>query len=469
MVWALGLGLAAAALGYPLAWWARRSARSACVWIVAPLLMPSYLAYAGWGLMRAPGTWLGDWLESVAEHGARWAPVVAGEVLAFVGLSLWTAPIAAIVTAIGLRSIDASLLDAVRLERGSVLGRAGAVLSISRGAVLAGFGVVTVLMLGSAVPLHLAQVRTLAVDLWLALDTTPPEQHWRAWVSVWPLVAAAAVTGWWVGGKAVGADAPNAVVDPSSALSWRGRWDVVAAVGVVVLGVLGPLALFVLTLQRAASLRVFWVINGRAVWESTRVALVVGAVGVLVMIGVAWRASRPGGGAGVRVVVRALVALGVVPGVLVGSLVTRTLGRAPVIGDSWGIVVVAHVLRFGFVPALLGCWAARSEPAAERALRILDGGGSFGGWARAALRPIAGPVLACGAGTGLLSLHEIESTVQVVPPGESLARQILQFLHFSRLEEMSAAGVWMVGGGLVLAGVVAALARPWFGRRNPGG
>jgi hypothetical protein len=51
-----------------------------------------------------------------------------------------------------------------------------------------------------------------------------------------------------------------------------------------------------------------------------------------------------------------------------------------------GILVLAHLARFGFVAALVGRWMARSEPARSLDIRRLDGAGTLGGYL-AAMRP----------------------------------------------------------------------------------
>ena len=52
------------------------------------------------------------------------------------------------------------------------------------------------MMIGSAVPLHLAQIDTYAIRIWLGLNETRREEHWKVWLAAWPLVAAAIAAGW---------------------------------------------------------------------------------------------------------------------------------------------------------------------------------------------------------------------------------------------------------------------------------
>ena len=60
---------------------------------------------------------------------------------------------------------------------------------------------------------------------------------------------------------------------------------------------------------------------------------------------------------------------------------------------------------------------------------------------------------------GALSFQEIEASIMVLPPGvESLARDMLQHLHFARTEELSVTSVIVVSIGLGIAGLAAGLA-----------
>ena len=100
-VWVCGLiAVLATVLGFPAGWVSRKLPGRWALLMVAPMLMPSYLAYAGWGLLRAPGTWLGDWLlrgpsvgsgtanAAVGSAAANWWPVAASHAQAVLGLVL---------------------------------------------------------------------------------------------------------------------------------------------------------------------------------------------------------------------------------------------------------------------------------------------------------------------------------------------------------------------------------------------
>ncbi|MDX2016688.1 MAG: hypothetical protein SFY95_03490, partial [Planctomycetota bacterium] len=181
--WTLGMGLASTLLAWAPAWWLARSGR--LVWVVAPMLMPAYVAYTGWGQARAPGSWLGDAIERAAASGAESLPVLVGRALAAGGLVLWVWPVAAVVLAAWIGRIDRAVLEQLALDAPAGLrGRLRACATRVRLAgpgVLAACACAALVLMGSAVPLHLARVPTYSITLWLALDQAPSgsADHWR--------------------------------------------------------------------------------------------------------------------------------------------------------------------------------------------------------------------------------------------------------------------------------------------------
>ncbi|VAX37765.1 hypothetical protein MNBD_PLANCTO03-1872, partial [hydrothermal vent metagenome] len=112
-------------------------------------------------------------------------------------------------------------------------------------------------------------------------------------------------------------------------------------------------------------------------------------------------------------------------------------------------MVLAHLSRVAFLPVLVGLWLGASEAGAIAETRLLDGATGFVNWARTSLRLVLGPAVAVGVASGCLSFHEIESSVQVQGPGiDHMAQRLLQWLHYERMAELSAAGVLLLGVGL---------------------
>ncbi len=194
------IGLLSALLGLLVAWgWRkRRLGFGGLLLLLVPMSIPSYLAYSGWGTLRAPGTWPGDWLASRSPGRETGWPMVAGRVQAIGGLALVAWPLAAAVQWVGLASIDRAVHESLELERMGWRRRAGATVWMARGAIGASVALVGLVMMGSAVPLHLAQVETPMIALWRGLDVSAPGEQWRVWVGAWPMVGLAVAGAWWL-------------------------------------------------------------------------------------------------------------------------------------------------------------------------------------------------------------------------------------------------------------------------------
>lgn len=467
LAWAGVIALAATGLAWPMAWAIRRRGWPAAMLVLAPTLLPPYLAYAGWNLLRAPDSWLGSLIERAAAHGHRWVPITTGRVLAVVGLCLWAAPLAAGVLSITLRRLDEALLDQLRLDAGPRAIRHRIRLTLP--GLVAAFLLTLLLMLGSAVPLHLAQMPTWSIRLWAGLDLIPPSQQGRLWLHAWPLVLIA------VAGVAVLAR----LVSPATGWAEPGPRRVPASGSVLwaclvpVISVLAPLVLFALHVRSLRSLETFWRVSGRAVADGLLVAAAVGAISMAVVV-VTWAAL---GGAWSRrtsafaerspalnpalIMVMGLTIAGLLPGVMVGAAVAGAWDGVGPIRDSAAVLILAHLARFAAVPALAGVWLRRSESPVDRDLRAVDGAVGVAGWARACWPAHRGVIVGAGLAAALLSFFEIESSVVVQPPYmDNLSRQILGYLHFARTDEMSAAAVTLLTAGLGLAVAAGWLSRP---------
>jgi ABC-type Fe3+ transport system permease subunit len=480
LVWAIGIGLAAAMVAWPVAWVVRARGLARSAWVVLPMALPAYFAYAGYGVVRAPGTPLGNWIEGLLGQGFTLAPLVASRAVAVVGLTLWAWPVAALAMGVMLRRLDDGVLEQSRLELGRAC-RLKLLVRLSLPAFFAGAGLVALLMIGSAVPLHVSQTPTYAVRVWFEMTLRPGSS--LVWLSAWPLLLVGVGAGWFIGARLeawaiaqrmregasdVGASAADGGV-------FGGRFSAWGTGVVMVVSVLVPAALFAWSVRELASFSKFRAMHGEALRDSLGAAILVGAgvAGIAVLV---WRGVASAAGAadlrsslGVRLSVRLLVIAGLTPGILVGLAWLRTSALGPEwVRDSTGVLVLAHLSRYGFVGALVGCWLAASEPRGLRELRALDGlaglalvarrGPGMWPWWRGVGRAQWGAVALTGVLGTALSLHEIEAAVVVAPAyAQSFAQAMLGYLHFARLEELSV-GVLLVLGGMVGVGVVCALA-----------
>lgn len=462
--WAGLVGVLATAVAIAPAWLVRSRGTRVVPFLLVPLCAPSYLAYSGWQLLRSPGTYLGDWIEGQTAASDR-AALLFGKGLAVGGLTLWVWPLAMLLLIPAFRRIDRQGLEALQIDGAGPLKRGWQVLVMSRGGLLTAWAGVTLLMLGSAVPFHLAQVSTYSVEVWAQLAERPGDM--AVWGFAWPVVAISAIAAAgvaWVQTREREVIVETGMSTPDTRTTGSGAVTILIWIAAVVI----PLGLFAGYLHRWISIVRFVEVAAQAIGASVLVALWVGLAAVVCAAASWWAFSRPRvwrmGGA----VALALFLLGMVtPGVLVGSAILRLMvqlgGSVPgadIVRDGPGVLVWGHLVRFGALGVLAGAIVAWTESRDLRELRAMDGGGVARELWQFFLRPHAGVLAAVGVACGLLSLYEIESTILLTPPGPgNLATTILDFLHFARDEQLCAVGVVVVGGGVLVAVGAAWLAR----------
>jgi ABC-type spermidine/putrescine transport system permease subunit II len=403
---------------------------------------------------RGPGTWIGEAIEHAIAHGWTGLPVFLGKAIAAVGLALWVLPLAAALLAAQFRSLDPALLDLMRLEPMTFLQRLRQWLRLLGPGLIRAFFAVAILMTGSAVPLHVAQVETLAISVWKLMDQTAAAARGELWLATWPFVLISLLAGWvmWRGfasrkgeGQAIG-----------TRLSVSGSWLIAASL-VWVMAAVVPVAVAFWSVDSSVALRAFWRVSAAAVRDS---GLIAAATGVFVA-GIGLLCTWQGRTRVVRGVVAILVGIGVFPGALVG-LGLATVSRVTGTDDGWMSVVwvvLVHVLRFAWIGGVVGVVLARSEPLAQREHRALDGALAWGGWVRSCLAWQWSGILAAGLAASAMSFSEIEATIFVQPPElESLPRQMLGHLHFSRTSELGAASFYVGMISLMVAACTGALA-----------
>lgn len=455
------IGAGAVLLAWPVAWAMRQRPWRWAPVAVVPMLLPSYLAYTGWGLVRAPGTVFGDWLA----RGPVWRIRAFEHVLALGGLAMWAWPIAAVVLVVGFRRIWPEVLEAMRVDGAGLWVRNCAVARMALGYIAGAWGLVALVMVGSAVPLHVGQVETFTIEVWLRLAQTGPGDWWRAWVSAWPVLVIALVGALVFSGRAMRAGSVGFLCEDTAVRSTRVWW---LAVCVWAASVAVPALLLAWSLREWGSIRGFVRVHDEAFVRSAVVASAAGLLCGVIAALVSLVSSAGGHRARVAsLAVRILVLAGLTPGVLIGVALSKGWESAGDwarwIFDSPSIVVLGDVARFGFVGGLMGWWLAVSESTDLHLMRRMDGAEGFGGWLRACLPWQAGGLLGSGLACMALSLHEIEASIMLEPPGhEGLARLMLGMLHFARMEELSAGTLVVVGVTAVVAIAVAGV-MAWLG------
>lgn len=464
-IWVSGLIAGVAViLGGP-AGWAMRGRRGWSVILMTPLLLPSYLAYSGWGVLRGPGSWIGDWIA----RGEAVRSLFADGVLAVGGLALWAWPLAAVWVAASARGVGQEALDALALEPAGWVRRVWELARLSKRGLVGGFVSVMMVMFGSAIPLHLAQVETLAIHVWKYMSLVP--EPVRGWAGAWPLVAIAGAAGVMVArGMIRASDGRDDEENGQEEGAQSGRGVVVWSSVVWSASVILPLLLYAMALKDRGSVVRFWRESGDAVVASGQTGVCVGGMCTALMLGV-WGMVSMGGKwgkrmAGITVGVMAFLAL--VPGVLIGAAMLSACSQswAPWFMRETNLpLVLAHVARFGVLGAAGGAWLGMRESLDQRGAREMYGPGLVG-WVWTRVRAGWGAAAGMGMACAALSLQEIEATVQLAAPGpQALSQRLLDLLHYARDEQLAAAAINMLGICSVV-GILGAWMWSWGSRRG---
>lgn len=467
-----GIGLLSVALAIPMArvLVARLTRRGAVLaaLLICPIWLPTFMIYAAGNLLRAPDTMIGRAIIefSTSSPDRRWVTIWLGYAVAVLGLALWSAPLSAVLIAAGLGHRSSLYDDMLALEPLGRPARARFWLSMNRKPLISAWALVAIVMLGSAVPIHLAQLDTWSIVVWRELTERPPSAWGAVWISAIPVLLAGAIGGLLLSRAALREPPPD---DPGMSRHVASRATRLLALLVWGLAVPLPLIAMLLSLRDPRAIGHFWRLQAGAMRDSGLLALATGAAALLVALLVAFALSHPSRGPRRLAAwcVTLLCVLGLIPGVLVGAAVARQgfFGAS----GGWPAALLASCVRTSFIGAIVGALCAASEPRDRRAARLQMGGDSFRAWAIAVLPTIALPLLGALLISAVYALHEIEASVMVRPPGmDNLPQQLLSDLHYARLEELSAAGVNLLLLGLVVSLLGSFLLTIPF-RTRPGG
>ena len=423
--------------------------------LLVPIWLPATMVYAAGNLMRAPDSIIGHALITYATSGDshRWVTIWAGYAIAIIGLGIWSAPIAGILIASGLGVRSNLYSEMLALEPVGLLGRARFWIRLNLRVLVRAWTLITILMFGSATALHLAQLETWSIVIWRQLAEKTADQWGGIWISAYPTLIAALLGARILTHSLLKRDIQSQIEDRSNHEQTLPRALFVLAFSVFALGALLPLFAMLLSLNDLRSLIQFWRLEASAVRDSGIIALITGGVGLVVAALIAMNLGHP------SVIRRRLASLsffvlcilGLLPGVLIGAAIARS--PFTFLSTGWSGAILASCMRAAFLGAIIGALCASTESAERKSIRWQLAGGSIRGWISTAMPGFSMPMLASGLISALYSFFEIEASVMVRPPGmNNLPQQILSDLHYSRLEQLSAAGV-----NLLLIGFVGSL------------
>ncbi len=398
--------------------------------LIATVCIPSYIMYYAWGLLRLPGSALGDWIAAERERA-----FYARHVQAYLGLLVWCWPLSALCVAADAARTPRERQELLRLDAAGPLRRSLlAVRDTWRGALL-GAGATAAVLINAFVPFHLADIPTYTIqlDVLRALNAEPAVVGLAGLPALALAIAGGAVLLWALRLTLTAELPARGARSPAwqGALAWC-IWGV---------SFIGPAFLLLRGLGSFSAARSGFASAGgvETLLTSLFVACCVGGVAWLVCIGLAagWTSRR----AWLRRLATLQALLWLVAALLPGSLLAAAhvaaYNRAALafVYDSLLIVILAHLARTAVPVILLARFAASRLPADLRDMQDLDGATGLIARLRAGGRFLGPPALAAGVLAGVLSLSEVATTVSLLPPGRSmLGVLLLNQLHYARDE-----------------------------------
>ena len=177
--------------------------------------------------------------------------------------------------------------DMMDLEPARIWTRARVWIGLHRGALMRAWGLVGVVMLGSGVPLHLAQLETWSIIVWRELAQRGSDEWGVVWVLGSPMVLVGVLGAWWLS-RVVVRD-PTSCVMVGAGVEQRSRHTggLVLASIVWSCAVVLPMVVLSVSIDDWRSMELFWSERGNAIGHSVWIGLVVGLIAAAYAIGVA--------------------------------------------------------------------------------------------------------------------------------------------------------------------------------------
>lgn len=449
--WSAAIALGATLIGVPAGCGLARigSSRAASRWTglaVAVLCVPPYLLYWVWGLLRLPGSPLGQWA-----HEAPWRAEVLQVWQLWWGLVWWTWPLIALPVAAARRAVPPEREAMLHLDGAGVWRRAAIVLREIRPSIALGGGLAWVSTLTGFAAFDLASTSLPLADTYgNVLRRIRFEVGAEATlIASWPLIAASLLLVGAVAAATRGAGLGVGETHPSQPRRWAH-----AALGLVLTVSLGvPIAIMFGRVGGLAPLARLGPLEGRALGESLAWALVAGGCLAALALGHALGWSSASRFARRLTTLSALgwAIMGVMPAAARGAALVaaqrhlvQTAGREIIPETLWltlpgggylawpVLVILGYLSTYGIVAVLLGWWLARGEDEASRGMRLLDGAVSVPAWLSARGGAATAAVGAAGLIGAALALGEVSTTMIVLPAGpNSLTQRLLNKMHYA--------------------------------------
>jgi ABC-type Fe3+ transport system permease subunit/sugar lactone lactonase YvrE len=430
--------------------------------LIVPLLVPAEVWGYGWSLLIDPAGSVGAWL-SGSGFLALWLPRAGVTAL----MVAWFWPLAAWILAYGFSRVDRHVLDQARLETASRVRLLLVKIQLMRGSLLTTWLVVWGLTLGSFTAFQLSGVETYGTELNRLWDLTRAPGA-VAWAGL-PLLLLAAPVAASVGMQ-MSRWGPHETAEPESI---AGKGPAILSGAVCLLLMVVPVGLMLWWAHDLDVWKANLALSRDALAGSLQIGLVTAVAALGLGLGAAVLQRSTGGIA--RCLARALggslLVAAILPGALVGAAAVAAYHRAAFdwLYDSFGMVVVCHTARFGFVAVFFARWLAADYPRDLADLVRLDG---VGNWQT--IRHVWWPTyrhtaLAIVLVTVMLSVGEISATVIVLPPGmPNMAELMYNQMHYAQQEQVVVLSLLWIAIAVVAALVVVQASTRAFRRDRPG-
>lgn len=477
--WSAAITLGSALIGVPMGLCLARtgSGRISATWsslCVAVLCMPPYLLYWVWGLLRLPGSPLGEW--------ARVDPARASALQVWQlwwGLTWWTWPLVALVVAAAVRARPRERDEMLVIDGAARLKRNWIALTEVKPAIALGVGLALLSTLTGFAAFDLASTSLPIAETYgsvlrrIRFEVGPD----ASMIASLPLILTSMIIA-----GAVAVLSRRSTLDAEAGAAANRRTSHVLVGLALAISIALPVGIMV---QRLGGLEPFarlGPLEGRAIGESVSWAIAAGLLLALLAVGHSYGWSHH-----VKSVRRLTtlsaagwVVMGVMPAAARGAallqshaVASKWLGAGAYPETLWltlpggaylawpVVVIVGYLASYGIVGMLIAWWIARGEDEALRGARLLDGAVGLRDWLAARGWSVVAAAGIAGLLGMALSLGEVSTTMIVLPPGpQSLTQRLLNKMHYA-YEDSALATCLMILAIVVPAGFVAAM---WLSR-----
>lgn len=423
--------------------------------LLMPLVLPRYVLYYAWFLLRSPTTELGRYLAAkpaVAQFADSFIPSAV--------LTLWFWPLAALLLAQGWREIDSRIWDSARLEADNfqIFKNITGPLLL-RPAILA-FGVCFVLSVSDFATFHLAGVRTIGTELAVLYESTG--SHSAVARAAWPLTIPAAICAVALTRKTRFWQSPRRALGTVEFKSQSWRWAVLLVL--LSVSLLIPLALLITNVSGTEAFRQFLTLHMDELGWSLAVAALAAGGAYLIAFGATNLEQLGRGALALRLAVRSTIFLAMfIPASLIAVSIIRIMAACnfpTAVRQSCCVVSAGQAARFTGVALILLLLSKASQQKHLSEMASLDGASRLGAWWHVHLPGTWRLFLGVFLLIVMFGMTELSATMVLLPAGvPNFAQRLLNQMHYARDQQVIASCLLLIFVFVSIAAVLALLLR----------